>query len=110
MRAGRLNKRVTLQKRIESTDSEGRTSETWVPLGSIWVGMDPSVGLEPVVAGQEEAQVSHRVTARFRPDLDHNSRLLLGARVLDVRSVLNVREENAEIDLLCIERKQPPTT
>jgi SPP1 family predicted phage head-tail adaptor len=110
VRAGKLRNRVTIQKRIETTDSEGRTSETWIPLGSAWVAIEPTTATEPGVAEQPEAQIIHRVTVRFRKDLDHNSRLLYGDRVLDVQSAPNVLESNREIDLLCIERKQPPTT
>lgn len=117
MRAGKLRSRVTLQKRMPSTDAEGSTSDNWITLGRVWAHLAPVAGVEALVAGQEEVRLSHQVSTRYRADLaaastapvsneGHNLRLLLGPRVLDIQTVSDPDERHVEVDLLCIERQR----
>lgn len=115
MQAGLLNKRLVLQRRTTTVDAEGTPTDAWVSMGSVWAQVTPTAGTERIVAGEVEAQITHQVTLRYRADLDpgvvgvtvlHNTRLLLGNRILDVRSGISPEEHHVELDLICIERQR----
>lgn len=106
MRAGRLRKRMVLQRLQPSTDSEGAPTSTWVTVGSVWAGITPTGGAEALEGAQEEARMTHQITLRYRTDVTHNSRLLLGSRVFDIQTTANLDERNTEMDVLAIERQR----
>lgn len=115
MQAGLLRKRVQLQKPAPGTDAEGTPNGAWVTVGTIWAQVVPAGGTETIVAGQEEARITHQVTIRYRSDLDptvvgatalHNTRLLLGQRILDIKDGTSPDERHVELDLNCVERQR----
>lgn len=109
MRIGLLRSRVTLQKRVPSTDGEGSSSDGWVTVGTIWAAVQSTAGVEVLEAAQPEARITHEVTIRYRsdlaPPLGHQARLLLGNRTLDISTAMDPDERRREMDLLCVERQ-----
>lgn len=108
MRAGRLGKRMTIERRLPGTDAEGAPNGGWVTVGSVWAEVQPLTGVELLLATQEEQRMQVQINVRCDPTStnrpDHNSRLLLGDRVFEVQTVQNIAEHNRELQLLAIER------
>lgn len=103
MRAGKLRRRVQLQKRVASTDAEGSPQENWSAFATVWAAVEPLNAREYLLAAQAGVQVTHQVTVRYRSDVTHNHRVVEGTRVLDVRTVIHRQERLRELDLLCVE-------
>lgn len=104
IRAGDLNRPLTVQTRTTTVDGEGNPIVTWVSAGTVWGKIQQQRSDEALEAGQLEQDTRHLVTLRWPTPVTHESRLLYGARVLDVRSVVNVDEANHRVDVLCLER------
>lgn len=106
IRAGRLRTPVTIQKRTVTTDAEGNSVATWPQAG--WVremaAVETRSASELLASGQLEQDVTHVLTLRYPSTVTHESRIVLDSRVLDVRTVLNVDEQNRMTQVLCVER------
>lgn len=110
MRAGQFRTPVLLQRRSPSTDAEGAPLDDWTTIGTIWTDIQSTAGVEVLQAQQEEARITHQVTARWHPSLvpplGHDCRLLWGARILDISMAMDPEQRNREIDMFCVERQR----
>lgn len=105
VRAGELNRPLTIQARTTVVDGEGNPIDTWVSTGTTWGRLEQQGAAEVILSGQLEQDIHWVVTLRFPTTVTHESRLLYGTRVLDVRTVLDVNEENRKVQLVCLERR-----
>lgn len=97
MRAGHLNKRVSLSRSPQtSPDSDGFFED--LNPREVWAAIEP---LSPA-AGQSRS-IEHVVTMRYHPQVTLDTRIVYGTRELFVRGVQNVNEHNVELRLLCEE-------
>lgn len=105
IRAGELFQPVTIQKRITATNAEGNTTTTWTDDGTAMVGLQQQSVNELEQSGQLEQETRWIVTIRYPTVVNHESRLVFEGRVLDVRTVVNVNEQNRKVQLICVERR-----
>lgn len=104
MRAGRLNKRVTIQKLVEAADGYGDVTETATTnVATVWASVEPLTGREFIEAKAYSADVTHRVRMRYLSGITSKHQLRLGTRRLNIEAVINVGERNRELELMCKE-------
>jgi len=107
MTAGRLKKRVTLETYAETPDSFGdATVGNYTELARIWASVQPLRGRELAQFQQVHADISHRIVIRYSDKVSvitPKDRAVLGSRNFDIISVLNKREANRELELMCKE-------
>lgn len=108
MRAGQLRRRVQLQRRIGTTDAEGRPQESWTTIARIWADVQALTSGEALIAAQAGVLVTHQVVTRYRTDLTaptgHDLRLVEGSRILDVVSQpIDAEERHRELQFQCRE-------
>lgn len=93
---------VEYQKRNE--DGAGGYLEQWKPLDECFISLSPVSARERSQAMKIAAEVTHRVTIRWRPDMPKQVRFVIGTRVFtQVGPWRNVDERNKDIELLCME-------
>lgn len=108
MRAGKLRRRASLQRKQVTQDAFGAEIVTWAEFAAVWAGVEPLQGREFFAAlGQgEQAEVSARVRIRYRGDVRAADRVVVGkgaaARTFDVEAVI-ADERNREEQLMCRE-------
>jgi head-tail adaptor len=101
--------RVTLQNPGEPVpDGAGGFTEAWTDLAPPlwWCSMKPAAALdmERVVGGVAvSTTATHIVQGPYHPGITPATRLLLGARVLQVQSVQNDDGRNTDLTLVCSE-------
>jgi SPP1 family predicted phage head-tail adaptor len=109
-----MNCRITIQKGTETPDGARQRTVSWADWFTCWAKISPLRGGERIQAGQIGATFTDRVTIwrnsttkQISPQL---YRIKYGKqadastdRILDINSVANVREQNAELELLCTE-------
>lgn len=69
MRAGRLDRRITIQAVTRSRDSFGQASETWADLLTVWAAFKPVSASERFAAAQTIATQAATFSIRYRADL-----------------------------------------
>lgn len=103
MRAGPLRCRVTIEEPVETEGADGSIMTAWETFATTWASVEPLIGKEYFAQQREQATVSHRIRMRQIAGITHKMRVVWGARIFEIESVLNVGERNREIVLMCQE-------
>lgn len=102
MRAGVLNKRVTLETpnpQTQDSDS-GATINNWSTVVQMWARIEPLSGKEPYIVQQFEGKVMHKVTIRSNSlsvTATPKMRITYAGRIFNIKSVLNIEERGKEL-------------
>lgn len=103
LRAGRLNKRVSLQTLANTTDGGGGFTQAWSTTATLWAHVEELAGREGFEAQQIASHLTHRVTIRYRTGVTPQQRLLYGSRALKIESAVNPDQRNEMLELMCVE-------
>lgn len=105
MDPGKLKRRVTLQTFTQTDDGAGGFIDGWQDITTVWASITPLQGRELYQAQQVDAEVTHRVTIRYRENVNSDMRILYNNRELTIQSIINVDENNRFLELICQERR-----
>ena len=102
---GGMRHRLELQQELRTPDGGGGYTLDWSTVATVWGELRPVGGRERLEAMRLQGEVTHRIAIRYRAGLalDSQWRLKLGARVFNVRAVVNVGERDRFFELLCHE-------
>lgn len=107
---GRLDKRVTIQRRSATLDSYGQELDSWTTIAQVWAQVKPLGGRERMrtVAMVVESILTHTVTVRYSdtlmPPLEADAwRILYGSRILNISTSRDVEEDRRFIEFDCTE-------
>lgn len=103
MGIGKFRHRVTIQKYTPTHDSFGEEVKEWVDVCTVWAGVEPLRGREFFRAQTIHAEVTTRVSIRYRGGISPKMRVVFDGRFFDILSVINEEEKNKEIQLMCKE-------
>lgn len=84
MRAGTLRHRVTLQALEQGRDAYGGPVETWADVATVWASVEAVSGRDFFAARQEQNEVTHKVTIRYRDDVTADMRVLHGGKTFGI--------------------------
>jgi SPP1 family predicted phage head-tail adaptor len=76
MRAGQLRHRITLQRAVDAQDDYGEPSSIWEDVVSIAAAIEPISGREFFSAQQVQADVTTRITIRWRNGIEPVMRIV----------------------------------
>ncbi len=108
--AGSLDKRVTIQSRVEADDSGGGQTITWTDVGTWWVSINTTGGREFLQAQQVQPDVTHEIRGRFRANVSAKHRLkYIGNNVtrhFAIHSAIDPMERHEQLVCYCSEIAQ----
>lgn len=91
MRAGRLDRRITLQRKTQAENSFGEPVDTWVDMATVWAEKLPLRGSTTFAAQQRIAEADVKWRIRFRQNLTPLDRIIDDeGRPCDVLGVLEI--------------------
>lgn len=90
MRAGRLDRRVTIQERSLARNSYGEQIETWSDVAEVWGEKTDLRGTESLRARQIQGEVETRFLIRYRTGVGVTNRLICEGVTYDIRQVSEV--------------------
>lgn len=98
MRAGRLDRRVTIQQRTLERNAYGEQVETWSTLATVWGQRQDLRGREFYAARQVVAEVTTVFRLRYRTDVTVLNRLVCEGVTYDINQVSELgRHDGLEI-------------
>jgi SPP1 family predicted phage head-tail adaptor len=104
MEAGPLNKRITIQYPIRVPDGMGGFSESFADVADpVWAAIWPVRANELVTSDSTTMNITHRIRIRYRSVFKSNWRIKFGNRYFAIVSILNPKERNEILELLCKE-------
>jgi len=102
--AGNLNKQVVIQKPARAFTA-GEAAVTWIDVAAVWAQIRPATSREVWQAKQAQAELTHRVTIRYRADMTAELRIQYGTRILNlVGPPRNIDEANEILEMDCVEQ------
>ena len=104
MRAGKLNKKVSIETLTTVVSTDGGTKEDWQSFVSdAWAAIEPLRGREYFDAAANQTEVDHRIRMRYRKGVKPSMRVVHKKRVFDIQSVIDIRTDGRELHLMCKE-------
>ena len=108
LRAGQLNRRITLQRQSNVQDSYGGPVRTWLNVATIWADIQPLTGRELESAQRMASEVSHQIVVRYQAIFADTRqvagyRALYRSRIFNIHAALNDEERNVLVTLLASE-------
>ena len=109
--ASRLRHRVTLQQEVHTSDGAGGTTKTWSNISDLWAEIIPVAGAagsalnklggkEVVLGDQVQAEISHKITLRYRSGVTPDMRLVYESGIFNIRYVAITNEIHQQLELL----------
>lgn len=106
-RIGDLDQRVSLERPVDTPDDIGGVTRAWAHVDDLWARVTPVAGGEQFAGEREETAITHRVLARWRPDVTGAMRLRLGARIFAIHAALDWDSRRRFMLLQCQETDAP---
>lgn len=106
MRAGRLNRQISIQERIETKTAMGNVVWTWTEKCRAWAEITGVTGREFQTNAQVQANVTHAITMRYQPGIVAKMRVVeLGCPdvAYDIEAPL-ANARRTELRLMCVTR------
>ncbi len=108
LRAGQLNRRITLQSPVATLDSYGVPTPGWTDVATVWADIQPLTGRELVSADQMASVLTHQLTVRYSSLLTDTRvvagyRALYKGRIFNIHAAMNEDESNVLVTLLASE-------
>ena len=101
MRAGQLNRRVTIQQLSSGQDALGQPVQTWTTVTTLWAHILHSSGLETIKANAEMSVVRASVRVRYTRQITTGMRVVADGFTYNIVAVLPDMETRQYTDLTC---------
>lgn len=95
VKIGDLRHRVQIEQASRTSDGGGGAALTWVLVAEVWAAMWPRSMREPHDMDRVAGRATHDVWIRFRSDVKPEMRMRFGARVFDIRGVIDPEDRGA---------------
>ena len=98
-----MRTRIEIQSRSMAADTYGGPNPTWSTAATRWGQITPLSGRELWQAQQVRPDVTHRIVLRYYAGLTPRHRLLVGSRVFNISSVLDIENRQRLHECVCVE-------
>lgn len=108
LRAGQLNRVISVQQRTTTQDTFGGLPQSWSEIKQVYALVEALSGYEKMAGEAVASGVTHRVTVRYDPIFDDPKivatyRVVYKGRIFDVQASMNIDEGDHIIELLATE-------
>lgn len=99
MRAGELNRRITLQIKTITYDTVNEPIETWTDYATVWAAVITTGGREFYAAQKLNAETSTVFKVRYNPVINTYMRIRWGNRKFEIIGVNDVDARHEELQI-----------
>lgn len=104
MNPGQLKHKIDIEVEATTQNSYGEPTQIWSSfLSGIFVSIEPLSGREFFAADMVQSEITHKVKMRYISGILPKMRIKYGSRYFYIESVINVKEINKELLLMCRE-------
>jgi len=103
MRSGNLKHKVNFEAYTETENDFGEVIEGYSVFKTVYASIVPISGKEYFASKQVNAEVSHKIECRYFAGVLPNMRIVYGTRIFNIESVINIREANKTLQIMCTE-------
>lgn len=105
--SGRFRHRISILKPPgpDDVDEVGQPLDEWIPVAETWASIEPLRGRELFAAQQVNAEVTARITIRYRTGIDRTMKAIYNDAEFEFLYIINVDYENRELQIMAKERQ-----
>lgn len=105
--AGKLDKRISIRAQTTSRNTLNQKLPVWTEItnGRVWAKVQPVSAREGMQANANQAELSHRITIRYRDDITPEMRIWYGTRQLAITGIRDPLEKHEYLEITCVEGK-----
>lgn len=100
---GRLNKRITFVKLVESVDQLGQDRQDWKDDRSVWATVKALRGGEYYDAQRIRPELTYKITTRYHPGITPDMKIRYCGRMFEILSCDNVDEADYMLEIQAVE-------
>ena len=105
MHAGKMDRRITIQRREETQAPSGATAPNWINWAVVWAQVIPVSGREYIAARQLQAERTTRFLIRWRAGVVSTMRILYDGQAYEIRAIAEIgRRDGLDIRAEAIEQ------
>lgn len=97
---GKLDKRVTIEKKVSGRDAAGEPRDVWEKVKTIWANVRFERGSEFIRNNKNTAVTRASIRVRYREDVDEGMRIVYGKRILNIVNILPDENEKKWLDII----------
>ena len=104
MRAGVLDRRITIEVNNEVQDEFGGLTPLWAPFATVWARVAPVTGKETFLSDQVTASADTLFRIRYLVGLDTKMRIVYNEKNYNIKNILEIgRREGFNILAINVE-------
>ena len=107
MRAGQLDKLITVQESTTGRDAYGGVTDSWATFAQYWARLEYLGGAERMGSDQVRGDVEVQFTVRHDPSVSRltpDMRVSWNSRTFDIEAVFTEGEQGREARIITVER------
>lgn len=101
--SGKLRNLIDIERAVETPDGAGGNSKVWQVIASPRAYIKPISGGERFQAMRLESNISHRIFIRYRSDLKSDDRINYQGRLMQIKAIVNIEEQNKWLEIYAVE-------
>lgn len=102
--ASRLNKRVKIEKLVDTTDDIGQPAKVWETVCTVWASVEPIGGKEFFSSDRVNSEITVRITIRYKTGITADMSILHeGRRYMIASPPIDFRSKKESLQLMCKE-------
>lgn len=101
--AGRLNRRIQIQVRSQSSDDYAQQLVSWSTVITCWARIRQLGGRELVTAQTIKAESTHEIEIRYRPGITAEHRIVYQGRVFNILNTTDPDTSHTSLLISCSE-------
>ena len=105
MEAGKLDKRITIQSPVFTTDSRGQAVTSFVNLATVWANVEETGSSEAEQTNRMQGTRNYAITIRYMANLTAKNRIVYGTNNLEITS-LTTKGRNQYIEIIAVSREK----
>lgn len=103
LNSGKLRHRITFERATKTDDGGGGSSMVWATVATVRAYVKPISGGERLQAMRVESNITQRIYIRYRDDLAESDRIRYGSRLMQVKAIVNIEEQNKWLEVYAVE-------
>lgn len=104
MDIGRTNKRITFCRYEDKENALMQTEKVLTEVKTVWASVEPTRGREYQEAQRIRPELTYKVTTRYHKGITSDMFIKFQNRLFNIISVINVRERNEMLEIICTEK------
>ena len=104
MNIGRLNKRITILKKVDSVNMLNQKSKTYEEVKTVWASVAPVRGSERYELQKLNEEITYRIYIRYLPGITADMYVRYKDKTFEIQSVIDVDLDGKMLEIDCIER------